>query len=121
MKNATVLFADDDIDCLRLMALRCQALGLRVLTASDGMDTLASVIRNSPDLLVLDINMPGGDGFSVAEKLMRDPRSADAVVFCSGGSDPAAIERCKDIGALRHQGKRVLVATAFDHLPVARP
>lgn len=100
MANATVLLADDDIDCLRLMALRCQALGLRVLTASDGMDTLASVIRNSPDLLVLDINMPGGDGFSVAEKLMRDPKiPATPVVFCSGGTDPAAIERCKDIGA----------------------
>jgi CheY-like chemotaxis protein len=100
MANATVLLADDDIDCLRLMTLRCQALGLRVLTASDGMDTLASVIRNSPDLLVLDINMPGGDGLSVAEKLMRDPKiPATPVVFCSGGTDPAAIERCKDIGA----------------------
>jgi CheY-like chemotaxis protein len=100
MATATVLLADDDIDCLRLMALRCQALGLRVLTASDGMDTLASVIRNSPDLLVLDINMPGGDGLSVAEKLMRDPKiPATPVVFCSGGTDPAAIERCKDIGA----------------------
>src|SRR6185312_7082011 len=64
MANATVLLADDDIDCLRLMALRRQSLGLPVLTASDGTDTLASVIRNSPDLLVLDINMPGGDGFS---------------------------------------------------------
>jgi CheY-like chemotaxis protein len=82
------------------MALRCQSLGLRVLTASDGMDTLASVIRNSPDLLVLDINMPGGDGFSVAEKLMRDPKIPPTpVVFCSGGADPGAIERCKDIGA----------------------
>jgi adenylate cyclase len=100
MANATVLLADDDIDCLRLMALRCQSLGLRVLTASDGMDTLASVIRNSPDLLVLDINMPGGDGFSVAEKLMRDPKIPPTpVVFCSGGTDPAALERCKDIGA----------------------
>ena len=94
MKNATVLLADDDIDCLRLMALRCQALGLRVLTASDGMDALASVIRNSPDLLVLDINMPGGDGFSVAEKLMRDPKIPPTpVVFCSGGSDPASAAR----------------------------
>jgi CheY-like chemotaxis protein len=100
MANATVLLADDDIDCLRLMALRCQSLGLRVLTATDGMDTLASVIRNTPDLLVLDINMPGGDGFSVAEKLLRDPKIPPTpVVFCSGGADPAALERCKDMGA----------------------
>ena len=100
MANATVLLADDDIDCLRLMALRCQSLGLRVLTASDGMDALASVIRNSPDLLVLDINMPGGDGLSVAEKLMRDPKIPPTpVVFCSGGSDPTTLARCKGIGA----------------------
>jgi CheY-like chemotaxis protein len=100
MANATVLLADDDVDCLRLMALRCQSLGLRVLTASDGMDALASVIRNSPDLLVLDINMPGGDGLSVAEKLMRDPKIPPTpVVFCSGGSDPTTLARCKGIGA----------------------
>jgi len=100
MATATVLLADDDVDCLRLMALRCQAMGLRVLTASDGLDALASVIRNSPDLLVLDINMPGGDGLSVAEKLLQDPKIPPTpVVFCSAGTDHATLERCKDIGA----------------------
>jgi CheY-like chemotaxis protein len=64
------------------------------------MDTLASVIRNSPDLLVLDINMPGGDGLSVAEKLLQDPKIPPTpVVFCSGGSDAATLERCRSVGA----------------------
>ena len=100
MANATVLLADDDPDCLKLLTLRCQSLGLRVLTATDGLDALTSVIRDHPDLLVLDINMPGGDGLSVAEKMLRDPKIPPTpVVLCSGGTDNVTIERCKDIGA----------------------
>jgi adenylate cyclase len=100
MVNATVLLADDDPDCLKLLTLRCQSLGLRVLTATDGLDALTSVIRDHPDLLVLDINMPGGDGLSVAEKMLRDPKIPPTpVVLCSGGTDNITIERCKDIGA----------------------
>src|SRR5215475_14290169 len=100
MAKATVLLADDDPDCLKLLTLRCQSLGLRVLTATDGLDALTSVIRDHPDLLVLDINMPGGDGLSVAEKMLRDPKIPPTpVVLCSGGTDAATIERCKDIGA----------------------
>jgi adenylate cyclase len=100
MANATVLLADDDPDCLKLLTLRCQSLGLRVLTATDGLDALTSVIRDHPDLLVLDINMPGGDGLSVAEKMLRDPKIPPTpVVLCSGKTDDATRERCKDIGA----------------------
>src|SRR5262249_28249459 len=100
MANATVLLADDDPDCLKLLTLRCQSLGLRVLTATDGMDALTSVIRDHPDLLVLDINMPGGDGLSVAEKMLRDPKIPPTpVVLCSGGTDAVPSERGKDIGA----------------------
>jgi adenylate cyclase len=100
MVNATVLLADDDPDCLKLLTLRCQSLGLRVLTATDGLDALTSVIRDHPDLLVLDINMPGGDGLSVAEKMLRDPKIPPTpVVLCSGGTDNVTLERCKGIGA----------------------
>lgn len=99
MANATVLIADDDPDFVQLLARRCGALGLRILTASDGLDTLMSVMRDAPDLLILDINMPGGDGLSVAEKLLRDPRMRPTpVIFCSGRVDAETQDRCKALG-----------------------
>jgi two-component system, NtrC family, sensor kinase len=99
MTNATVLIADDDPDFVQLLARRCEALGLRILTASDGLDALMSVVRDAPDLLILDISMPGGDGLSVAEKLLRDPRMRPTpVIFCSGRADAETQERCKALG-----------------------
>jgi CheY-like chemotaxis protein len=99
MANATVLIADDDPDFVQLMARRCEGLGLRVLTASDGLDTLMTVMRDAPDLLILDVNMPGGDGLSVAEKLLRDPKMRPVpVIFCSGRADAETQDRCRALG-----------------------
>ena len=99
MANATVLIADDEPDFILLLSRLCEKLGLRVLTASDGLDVIMTVLRDSPDLLILDINMPGGDGLSVAEKLLRDPKIRPVpVIFCSGRADPETLARCQKLG-----------------------
>jgi len=99
MANATVLIADDEPDFILLLSRLCEKLGLRVLTASDGLDVIMSVLRDSPDLLILDINMPGGDGLSVAEKLLHDPKIRPVpVIFCSGRADPETLARCQKLG-----------------------
>jgi CheY-like chemotaxis protein len=95
-----ILLADDDASFAKMIALRCGALGLQTDTASDGLGALLSVLKNPPDLLVLDINMPLGDGLKVCEKLLRDPKIPPIpVVFCSGRSDEETISRCKSLGA----------------------
>jgi CheY-like chemotaxis protein len=94
-----VLIADDDPDAVAFLARRCQTLGLRILAAGDGLDALISVMRDMPDLLILDINMPGGDGLSVAEKLLHDPKIRPVpVIFCSGRADAETQERCRELG-----------------------
>jgi CheY-like chemotaxis protein len=99
MANATVLIADDEPDSILLLSRLCEKLGLRVLTESDGLGALLSALRDAPDLLILDINMPGGDGLSVAEKLLRDPKIRPVpVIFCSGRSDPETLARCQGLG-----------------------
>jgi adenylate cyclase len=96
---ATVLIADDEPDFILLLSRLCEKLGLRVLTASDGLDVIMTVLRDSPDLLILDINMPGGDGLSVAEKLLHDPKIRPVpVIFCSGRADPETLARCQKLG-----------------------
>ena len=84
----SILIADDDKAFLDAMALRCENLGPRVHTASDGAQVLMQVSQNPPDLLILDINMPSGNGLDVAARLLQDPMIPPVpVIFCSGRSD----------------------------------
>jgi len=100
MPSKTILIADDDADFLTVLAQRCKALGLNVQVATDGLGALATIVREEPDLVVLDIDMPAVGGMGVAEKLLSDPTLRPIpVVFCTGLSDAATIERCKALGA----------------------
>jgi CheY-like chemotaxis protein len=96
----TILIADDDKAFLDAMALRCKSLGPRVDTASDGAQVLMQVSEGAPDLLILDINMPSGNGLDVAARLLQDPKIPPVpVIFCTGRSDQETIDRCKELGA----------------------
>jgi CheY-like chemotaxis protein len=100
MTKRSILLADDDAAFLQALALRCRSLGLAVRTASDGAQTLKAVAENAPDLLILDINMPAGNGLDVAEKLLRNPTIPPVpVVFCTGRSDAETLARCAALGA----------------------
>ncbi|HUL08183.1 MAG TPA: response regulator [Candidatus Acidoferrum sp.] len=100
MRGRLVLIADDDADFLTALAQRCKALGLSVQVAADGLAALATIVREDPDLVILDIDMPAVGGIDVAQKLLGDPTLRPIrVIFCTGQSDPATIERCKALGA----------------------
>src|SRR5690606_19167901 len=66
--------------------------------AGDGPGTLAAVEEHDPDLLVIDIAMPGMDGLAVAEKLRRE-RPKLRVVFLSMHDDDASLQRAVALGA----------------------
>lgn len=100
MRGKTVLIADDDGDFLTVLAQRCKALGLNVQVATDGLVAIATLAREEPDLLILDIDMPAVGGMGVAQKLLSDPNVRPIpVIFCTGQSDATTIERCKALGA----------------------
>ena len=60
-----ILIADDNPDNIRLLAVRLQSEGYHFITAADGQQTLDLVNAESPDLVLLDVNMPNKDGFEV--------------------------------------------------------
>lgn len=68
-RKARILIADDDTALLAAMKLRFEQINAEVVTAQDGYNALAKAREFKPDLIVLDINMPAGDGFSVHERL----------------------------------------------------
>ena len=68
-RKARILIADDDTAILSAMKLRFEQINAEVITAQDGYNALAKAREFVPDLMVLDVNMPAGDGFSVHERL----------------------------------------------------
>ena len=69
MSNQTILLIDDDTTLLELLGRHLQAAGYQVLTAADGQAGLQIAARTPPDLVVLDVMMPGLDGWRVCERL----------------------------------------------------
>jgi CheY-like chemotaxis protein len=93
-----VLIADDDPGILEFLADRCAKMGFGVRTATNGLQAMIMAMRNQPDVLIVDVNMPGLDGLSVCMRLLSpDRRSVDAIVV-TGSSNPETAERCGSLG-----------------------
>ena len=71
--NEKILVVDDDPDILEALTMILEAKGYQVVTASDGVEGLASLRAENPNLLILDLLMPRMDGFAVCKEL-QDPR-----------------------------------------------
>jgi DNA-binding response OmpR family regulator len=79
----TILLVDDDREVLQMTALLLRSDGYDVATAASGEEALYAVREATPDAVLLDINMPGMDGWEVLRVLKEDRRTADipVVVF----------------------------------------
>jgi len=71
MIGARVLLIDDDPDFLKLTGLIYKKAGAQVITASNGMEGINKAAAYQPSLIILDIMMPGRDGFEVCEEIRR--------------------------------------------------
>lgn len=67
-----ILLVDDDAEILRGLSVRLRAQGYTITTAADGKAGLEAASCNRPDLIVLDINMPVMDGFTMLAHLRED-------------------------------------------------
>lgn len=71
MSKAHILLVDDEEDILELMGYNLEQEGYEVSTARDGLSALEKAEKENPDLIVLDIMMPGMDGIEVCERLRQ--------------------------------------------------
>jgi len=78
---STILIVEDDPDIAELMARYLEKAGHRALRAASGVDGLARARAARPDLVVLDLMLPGMDGLSVCEALRGDPALAAVPVI----------------------------------------
>jgi|EP01012_Entosiphon_sulcatum_P043015 DNA-binding response OmpR family regulator len=76
-----ILVVDDDEHILRSLSQYLELEDFNVVSASSGPEALTLFAQEKPDLLVLDVMMPGMDGFQVLEKLRGDPETASVPVL----------------------------------------
>ncbi|MCC9174778.1 response regulator [Arthrobacter sp. zg-Y179] len=92
-----ILIADDDVQILRALRITLSAYGYEVVTAESGSAAIRKAVDTHPDLLVLDLGMPGLSGMDVIEAVRG--WSAVPILVVSGRLDPADKVRALDLGA----------------------
>ncbi|WP_454017655.1 PleD family two-component system response regulator [Azospirillum sp. Marseille-Q6669] len=98
--SARVLVVDDVLPNVKLLAAKLTREYFNVITASNGPEALEMVRRESPDIVLLDVMMPGMDGFEVCEKIRSDPTTMHIpVVMVTALSDGADRVRGLEAGA----------------------
>jgi two-component system alkaline phosphatase synthesis response regulator PhoP len=103
---AKILIVDDDLEIRQLLGEQLRDLGHESIYAADGIQALSLVRRERPDLMLLDLLLPAGDGFCVLERLRNIPEIAYIpVIVFSGSRSPAAEERALMLGAREYVRK----------------
>ena len=128
MKDKKVLLVDDDHDILTSMQAAFEPTGAQIETASNGNKAVEIAEKNQPDLVVLDMMLPGRSGFLVLEKIKaKKPRNTKPFVIMITGNQGARHKMyAESLGVSEYFNKPVkldkLVATAERLLgPAAAP
>jgi DNA-binding response OmpR family regulator len=112
---ATVLVADDDADILRFVEINLRLEGFEVVTARDGPDALAKAVAVHPDLVLLDVQMPGIDGYTICSRIRADASlAAVPVVIVTANYGSTEVEAAQRAGADDFLVKPFLPATLVD-------
>ncbi|MGH8692898.1 MAG: response regulator [Burkholderiales bacterium] len=91
---------EDDASVQRALAIRLTSHGYRVVTAQDVASAIAVIRAENPALLLVDVCIPGGDGFQVVERVRRMPKMAKIpVLFITASAMPGLRERAASLSA----------------------
>jgi len=111
----TVLLVDDDNTFLLTIGVRLKSMGYTVCTAKDAVNAISAVRKNNPDIVVLDVSLPAGDGFLVADRLRNLIISATTPIIFVTASDKADLRgRAMKLGAVEFLQKPFNATTLAD-------
>ena len=98
MTKRKVLVVDDEQDVAQALKVRLKANGFNVVLASDSVQAFTMANKEKPDLIILDIMLPGGGGFVVAERLkLSQVTHRIPIIFLTG--IPGGEEKADQLGA----------------------
>jgi DNA-binding response OmpR family regulator len=106
--SQSVLIVDDEPMARTLLRLMLVRAGFNVSEAEDGFDALNKVKKDPPDIILLDVMMPGMDGFTVCETLRNEEDTAALpIIMLSAKTDLESINRGLRLGATKYLTKPI--------------
>jgi CheY-like chemotaxis protein len=100
VEKKRILIVDDEEDIVKVLTIRLRSSGYEVVSAFRGEQAVLLAHKENPDLIILDIRMPGGDGFSAAERLKQSELTRNIpVIFLTGSPDRSAEGKAAALGA----------------------
>jgi len=106
MSTGHILVVDDEPSMLRYLQTVLELDSYRVTTASNGLEAVEKVQRDSPDLVLLDMVMPGADGLETLQRI-RETRPSTKVVMLSCVRDTRKVAQAMRLGAQDYLSKPV--------------
>jgi len=95
-----ILVADDEPDVVKVLSMRLKAHNYEVIAAFDGLQAVREAYKERPDLILLDIMMPLGDGYTVFENLKRSAQiRLIPVIFISALPPRQVQQKVEELGA----------------------
>jgi DNA-binding response OmpR family regulator len=120
MSEKKILIVDDARELARALTVRLKSEGFRVEVAYDAIQGMAAAVSNPPDLIVLDLRLPGGSGYDILEKLKMMPATCDVPVVVFTASGQAGAAKALELGAAAYLTKpcesKVLITAIKDAL-----
>ncbi len=114
-----VLIVDDAIDSRKMLKGMLKNYNLDILEADNGLEGWKTIVKERPDLVLLDLHMPVKDGFEVLKDLEEEWMGIPVVVV-SGDADQNTIESCLLYGATAYLHKPVLLSEFKDVIKVLK-
>ncbi|MDH5216331.1 MAG: sigma 54-interacting transcriptional regulator [Gammaproteobacteria bacterium] len=94
-KNKTILIVDDEEDILRLLSMRLEASGYKVIAAESGEQALVQVSLQRPSVVITDLRMEGMDGMALFNAIHKVNSALPVIILTAHGTIPDAIEATK--------------------------
>ncbi len=105
-KNGTIMIVDDDHENLKMLSLCFKGFGYRLLVAQDGKSAIKKVRLARPNIILMDVVMPGIDGFETCKRLKKNELTKDIpVIFMTSLNDTDSILKGFEVGAIDYVSK----------------
>ncbi len=103
MAKGKVLVVDDEPDIIRALTMRLRAAKYDVMEATDGATATMTAVKWLPDLVILDIGMPAGDGHTVAKRLRENVTTVGIpIIFLTARTDESDYSQAAEVGVNKY-------------------
>jgi DNA-binding response OmpR family regulator len=94
-----ILIVEDDENIAKALSIRLKNAGYEVSVAPDALTGVENAVKKVPDLVLLDISLPAGSGFTVAERIQSLISTATPLIFLTASKKPGLRDKAKELGA----------------------